>query len=114
MWPCRNPGEDARLYQAVEAASAFAIGLGINIPTGKDSLSMTQRYPDGEKVMAPGTVIITAVAEVADVKKTISPVLKPEFTSSLIYIDFSNTPFSTGGSSFGQMLGQSGTDVPGV
>jgi phosphoribosylformylglycinamidine synthase len=112
MWPCRNSGEDARLYQAVKAASAFAIALGINIPTGKDSLSMTQRYPDGEKVMAPGTVIITAVAEVADVKRAISPVLKPEFTSSLVYLDFSNAPFSTGGSSFGQMLGQSGTDTP--
>ena len=38
MWPCNNPGEDARLYEAVESCSDFAIGLGINIPTGKDSL----------------------------------------------------------------------------
>ena len=44
MWPCNNPGEDARLYQAVEACSDFAIALGINIPTGKDSLSMKQQY----------------------------------------------------------------------
>lgn len=114
MWPCKNPGEDARLYQAVEAASAFAIALGINIPTGKDSLSMTQRYPDGEKVMSPGTVIISAIAEVADIKKVISPVLQPAFTSSLVYLDFSNAPLNTGGSSFGQMLGQSGTEVPTV
>ena len=47
MWPCRNQGEDARLYEAVQAASDFAIELGINIPTGKDSLSMKQKYPDG-------------------------------------------------------------------
>ncbi len=46
MWPCKNPGEDARLYSAVKAASDFALDLGINIPTGKDSLSMTQKYSD--------------------------------------------------------------------
>ena len=39
MWPCKNEGEDARLYKAVEACSQFACDLGINIPTGKDSLS---------------------------------------------------------------------------
>ncbi|MEG2179023.1 MAG: phosphoribosylformylglycinamidine synthase, partial [Bacteroidales bacterium] len=49
MWPCKNEGEDARLYKAVEACSEFACELGINIPTGKDSLSMTQKYGD-EKV----------------------------------------------------------------
>ena len=59
MWPCKNPGEDARLYEAVKAASDFAIALGINIPTGKDSLSMTQKYRD-EVVYSPGTVIISA------------------------------------------------------
>ena len=74
MWPCKNPGEDARLYKAVEACSRFACELGINIPTGKDSLSMTQKYGD-EKVYSPGTVIISAGAEVSDVKKVVSPVL---------------------------------------
>ena len=43
MWPCRNEGEDARLYEAVKAISDFAIDLGINVPTGKDSLSMKQK-----------------------------------------------------------------------
>ena len=69
MWPCKNPGEDARLYSAVQAASDYALALGINIPTGKDSLSMTQKYRDGELVYAPGTVIITSTAEVSDVKR---------------------------------------------
>ncbi|NBC05836.1 MAG: phosphoribosylformylglycinamidine synthase, partial [Bacteroidetes bacterium] len=46
MWPCRNEGEDARLYEAVQAVSDFCIELGINVPTGKDSLSMKQKYPD--------------------------------------------------------------------
>jgi phosphoribosylformylglycinamidine synthase len=58
MWPCKNEGEDARLYQAAKAASDFAVDLGINIPTGKDSLSMTQKYDD-QVVYAPGTVIIS-------------------------------------------------------
>ncbi|NVO20015.1 MAG: phosphoribosylformylglycinamidine synthase [Bacteroidetes bacterium] len=112
MWPCKNPGEDARLYKAVEAASSFAIGLGVNIPTGKDSLSMTQKYPDGETVLAPGTVIITAVGEVSDIKACVSPVLKPEFTSSLLYIDFSRSELKLGGSSFAQSLNFLGTEVP--
>lgn len=45
MWACRNAGEDAALYQAVKATSDFCIDLGINIPTGKDSLSMKQNMP---------------------------------------------------------------------
>lgn len=112
MWPCRNPGEDARLYSAVKAASDFAIALGINIPTGKDSLSMTQKYPDGEKVLSPGTVIISAVAEVSDIRRTIKPVIQPEFTSTLIYLDFSGAPLKTGGSSLAQVLGALGDEAP--
>ena len=61
MWPCKNEGEDARLYEAVKAVSDFAIQLGLNIPTGKDSLSMKQKYPN-EDVISPGTVIISAAA----------------------------------------------------
>jgi phosphoribosylformylglycinamidine synthase len=112
MWPCRNEGEDARLYKAVKAVSDFAIELGINIPTGKDSLSMTQKYPSGETVLAPGTVIISTVGEVTDIRKVISPVLKESFTSSLIYIDFSKSAFNLGGSSFAQALNKLGGDTP--
>src|SRR5690606_22477879 len=85
MWPAKNKGEDARLYQAVEAVSEFACALGINIPTGKDSLSMKQKYPDGKEVFSPGTVIISAGAEVDDIKKVISPVLIEEKNTSLLY-----------------------------
>ena len=74
MWPCKNPGEDSRLYSAVKAASDFAIALGINIPTGKDSLSMTQKYND-EVVLSPGTVIISAAAEVDNIRKIVEPVI---------------------------------------
>ena len=113
MWPCKNEGEDARLYKAVEAASDFAIELGINIPTGKDSLSMTQKYRDGELVYAPGTVIITSVAEVSDVKQTISPALK-HTRSEIVYVDLSNSEFALGGSSFAQIVGKIGNNTPTV
>jgi len=111
MWPCRNEGEDARLYKAVKAISDFAIQLGVNIPTGKDSLSMTQKYPGGKTVMSPGSVIISTVGEVTDIRKVVSPVLKESFTSSLIYIDFTNTAFNLGGSSFAQSLNKLGGDT---
>lgn len=112
MWPCRNAGEDAALYSAVKACSDFACALGINIPTGKDSLSMTQKYGD-DKVLAPGTVIISAAAEVTDVKKTVSPVLQPK-KSTLYYIDFSGSKLALGGSALSQTLGRVGSEVPTV
>ncbi|MDR2232851.1 MAG: phosphoribosylformylglycinamidine synthase [Tannerella sp.] len=114
QWPCRNPGEDARLYSAVEAASRFAIELGINIPTGKDSLSMTQKYPDGDKVLSPGAVIISTVAQTGDVRKTVKPVLVNDAASQLIYVDLSSVPFGLGGSSFAQVLGKMGDAVPDI
>ena len=113
MWPCKNEGEDARLYAAVQAASDYALALGINIPTGKDSLSMTQKYQDGEQVYAPGTVIITSVGEVSDVKKVVSPALKHR-RSQMIYVDMSRDGFRLGGSSFAQVVGSVGMDVPTV
>jgi phosphoribosylformylglycinamidine synthase len=113
MWPCRNAGEDARLYKAVEACSDFACALGINIPTGKDSLSMTQKYGD-EKVISPGTVIISAGAEVSDVKKIVSPVLVNDKSTALYYVDFSFDTFKLGGSAFAQALSKMGNEVPTV
>ena len=113
MWPCRNPGEDARLYHAVEAASDFACALGINIPTGKDSLSMTQKYGE-EKVLAPGTVIISAAAEVSDIHRIISPVLSNDPATAVYYVDFSGCELRLGGSAFAQSLGSVGSEVPDV
>jgi phosphoribosylformylglycinamidine synthase len=113
MWPCRNPGEDARLYSAVKAAADFATALGINIPTGKDSLSMTQKYSD-QVVFSPGTVIISASGEISDIRKIVEPVIVNEPYTSLIYIDMSRDDFKTGGSSFAQILNRVGDDVPTV
>ncbi len=114
MWPCRNKGEDARLYEGVKAASDFAISLGINIPTGKDSLSMTQKYGDGDVVYAPGTVIISAAGEVTDIRKIVEPVIKHNYNSKIIYIDLSNDKFNLGGSSFSQVNRNVGKSCPTV
>ena len=114
MWPCNNPGEDAALYKAVEACSDFVCRLGINIPTGKDSLSMTQKYPDGNKVYAPGTVIISAAGEVSDIRKPVSPVIVNKSISTLYYIDFSADRLRLGGSALAQSMGKIDSDVPAV
>lgn len=111
MWPCRNEGEDAALYSAVKACSDFAVGLGINIPTGKDSLSMTQKYGN-KKILSPGTVIISAAGEVSDVKKVVSPVVKNKKGTTLYYIDFANSPLELGGSALAQSLNKLGNATP--
>ena len=115
MWPCRaQKGEDARLYAAVEALSDFCCSLHINVPTGKDSLSLTQKYPNGEKIISPGTVIVSAGGKVKDVRNVVSPVLVNSKNSSLYYIDFSFDDQRLGGSAFAQSLGKVGSDVPTV
>ncbi|MDR1792611.1 MAG: phosphoribosylformylglycinamidine synthase [Bacteroidales bacterium] len=112
MWACNNEGESARLYEAVKAASEFAIQLGINIPTGKDSLSMTQKYPDGQKVLSPGTLIVSAVAEVANIRKTVSPVLQLKHYTKILYIDLSCDNFHLGGSAYAQTISMLGDVAP--
>ncbi|HOK98688.1 MAG TPA: phosphoribosylformylglycinamidine synthase [Bacteroidales bacterium] len=114
MWPARQNGEDARLYRAVEAASNFALQLGINIPTGKDSLSMTQKYPDGKMVYAPGTLIVSAAGEVYNIRKVVTPAVLPDADSILIYVDMSLAPLSLGGSALGQVLNKIGGKTPTV
>lgn len=110
MWACKNEGEDARLYEAVKACSDFAIELGINIPTGKDSLSMKQKYPNDE-VIAPGTVIISAAGNCSNITKVVEPVLKRN-GGNIYYINLSQDSFKLGGSSFAQILNKIGSEVP--
>ena len=115
MWPCRSQeGEDARLYTAVKALSDFCCELQINVPTGKDSLSMTQKYPNGEKIISPGTVIVSAGGEVSDIKKVVSPVMVNDEKSTFYHIDFSFDELRLGGSAFAQSLNKVGDDVPTV
>lgn len=110
MWACKNAGEDARLYEAVKGCSDFAIELGINIPTGKDSLSMKQKYPNDE-VIAPGTVIISAGGNCSDITKVVEPVLKRN-GGNIYYLNLSQDSFKLGGSSFAQILNKVGKEIP--
>jgi len=112
MWPCKNEGEDARLYEAVEAISNFSIKLGINVPTGKDSLSMKQKYPN-EEVISPGTVIISAAGNCNQISKVVEPVLKNNNTL-IYYINISQDSYKLGGSSFNQVLNTIGNEAPDV
>jgi len=116
MWPANNKGEDARLYAAVKEVSDFSIALGINVPTGKDSLSMKQKYKDDE-VISPGTVIISAAGNCKDVKKVVEPVFRKiqgDGKGSIYYINISQDKFKLGGSSFNQILSAIGNDAPSV
>ncbi|GGD85574.1 phosphoribosylformylglycinamidine synthase [Planktosalinus lacus] len=112
MWPCNNPGEDARLYAAVEAVSQFSIALGINVPTGKDSLSMKQKYPDGD-VISPGTVIISATGNCDAITQVVEPVLQKN-KGSIYYLNLSKDTLKLGGSSFAQILNEIGDEAPSV
>ncbi|MCB0641444.1 MAG: phosphoribosylformylglycinamidine synthase subunit PurQ, partial [Phaeodactylibacter sp.] len=112
MWPCRNEGEDARLYQAVQALSDFCIELGINVPTGKDSLSMKQKYPNDE-VIAPGTVIVSSVGVCDNINQIVEPVLQKD-GGPIFYLNLSQDTFKLGGSSFAQVrnkVGSSSADI---
>jgi phosphoribosylformylglycinamidine synthase len=112
MWACKNEGEDARLYEAVKACSDFAIDLGINIPTGKDSLSMKQKYKNDE-VIAPGTVIISAAGNCDDVTNVVEPVLQKN-GGAIYYINLSGDSYQLGGSSFAQILNKIGDKTPDI
>ncbi len=114
MWPAKQEGETARLYSAVKALSDYCVALGVNVPTGKDSLSMTQKYPDGGKVVAPGTVIVSAAGEVSNIRQTVRPVMLTDVDTELLYVDFSGDGFKLGGSSFAQATGYVGQETPDV
>ena len=112
MWPANNDSENHRLYQAVKACSEFSIDLGINIPTGKDSMSMKQKYADKD-VLSPGTVIISAVGHTEEINKIIQPYLHGE--GGYIYkIDFSSDKYSLGGSALYQSQNKIGKHAPDI
>jgi phosphoribosylformylglycinamidine synthase len=113
MWPAKNSGENARIYNAVKASSDFACELGINIPTGKDSMSMTQKYKD-DVVYAPGTVIISASGEVSDCRKVVEPILVNDESKEILFVDFSFCERALGGSAFAQSINKLGKIAPTV
>jgi phosphoribosylformylglycinamidine synthase len=113
MWPAGTEVENAKLYNAVQAASEFAQALNISIPTGKDSLSMTMCYEDGLTVKSPGTVVITASALCDDITLYCTPDLKNIPESELYFIEFQNQiEYPLGASSFLQSIGKFSASVP--
>ncbi len=113
MWSAKDEVENARLYNAVQAVSEFAIDLGINIPTGKDSLSMKQKYPDKE-VMAPGTVIISATAHCNDITRVVEPAFQNIDKTQIYYINLGKDNYKLGGSSFAQIRNSIGKEIPDI
>ena len=124
MAACGSPGEDAKLYDSVQAIGMdLCPALGISIPVGKDSLSMASAWQEGgqaKKVVSPVSLIISAFAAVQDVRKTSTPLLQLQDESGaaleteLILIDLGRGKNRMAGSILAQVLNQSGKSAPNV
>ncbi len=117
MAACGEPGEDAKLYQAVKAVGMeLCPALGISIPVGKDSLSMRSQWKDDsgdQKVVSPVSLIISAFASVKDVRGTLTPQLdRDEADTTLILIDLGQGSRRMAGSVLANVLDQEGSEVP--
>jgi phosphoribosylformylglycinamidine synthase len=117
MAACGEPGEDAALYATVRAVGEeLCPALGIAIPVGKDSLSMRTTWHEAgaaRSVIAPVSLIVSAFAKVGDVRRTLTPVLRPDLgPSSLWLIDLSGGHARLGGSVLAQVHGQMGAEAP--
>ncbi|HZV54536.1 MAG TPA: phosphoribosylformylglycinamidine synthase [Rhodocyclaceae bacterium] len=109
--------EDAALFDTVKTVGLeFCPQLGVSIPVGKDSLSMRTRWEEGGKqkqVIAPLSLIVTAFAPCADVRRTMTPQLRSDEKgeTELILIDLGEGRNRLGGSALAQVYGKSG-DLP--
>jgi phosphoribosylformylglycinamidine synthase len=117
MAACGEAGEDAALYETVQAVGLeLCPALGVSIPVGKDSLSMRTQWTDasGEahKVVSPVSLIVTAFVSLDDVRATLTPQLNRDVDSSLILVDLARGQQRMGGSILAQVLGQSDVAVP--
>lgn len=124
MAACGTPGQDAALYDAVQAASEFCQALDIAIPVGKDSMSMRTAWSEtaegsdevvDKEVVAPVSLIVTAFAQVEDARKTLTPQLvTDQGPTSLILIDLGEGKQRLGGSVLAHTIGQFGNEVPDI
>ena len=115
MAACGAPGEDARLFDAVKAASDFCCALGISIPVGKDSLSMKTAWKEGDdakSVTSPVSLIVSAAAPVGDAALTVTPELKREPGSVLVFVDLGFGRNRMGGSILAQVEQRFGNTAP--
>ncbi len=111
MAACGHPGEDAALFDTVKAVGMeFCPELGISIPVGKDSLSLKTAWRErgvDKAVVAPLSLVISAFAPVKDIRKTVTPDLKPcEEPTRLVLFDLSAGQNRLGGSALSQVLAQ--------
>ena len=117
MAACGVKGEDEKLYRTVQAVSEICQDLGVSIPVGKDSLSMKTVWNDkGEQksVVSPLSLIVSAFAPVADVRKTVTPDLKPIENSVLLLVDLGFGKSRMGGSALGQVWNDLGGEAPDI
>jgi phosphoribosylformylglycinamidine synthase len=118
MAACGHPGEDAALYDAVRAASELCRQLSISIPVGKDSLSMRTAWQDGSQmrqVIAPVSLVVSAAAAVADVRRSVTPQLRTDSgDTELVFIDLAAGRQRLGGSILAQVTRQIGNEAPDV
>ena len=119
MAPAGHPGEDAALYDTVRAVAIdLCPALGISIPVGKDSMSMRTAWREGDvdkAVTAPVSLIVSAFATVADVRRVLTPQLRiGDPASVLLLVDLGNGQNRLGGSALAQVYGQLGNTAPDV
>jgi phosphoribosylformylglycinamidine synthase len=112
-----HPGEDEKLYRAVQAVGMeLCPALGITIPVGKDSMSMRTTWTDGDEdkaVTSPMSLIITAFSPVLDVRKTVTPQLRTDAgETQLLLLDLGAGAKRMGGSILAQVNQQMGDTAP--
>jgi phosphoribosylformylglycinamidine synthase len=112
-----HPGEDAALFDTVKAVGLeFCPALGIGIPVGKDSLSMKTAWEEGGKrkqVTAPLSLIVSAFAACADVRRTLTPQLRSDAgDTDLLLVDLGQGKHRLGGSAFAQAYNSMGEHAP--
>ena len=117
MAACGVKGEDEKLYRTVEAVSQLCQSLGVSIPVGKDSLSMKTVWQENgaqKSVVSPLSVIISAFAPVQDVRKTVTPDIKPVADSVLLLVDLGFGKARMGGSALSQVWNDLGGESPDI
>jgi phosphoribosylformylglycinamidine synthase len=117
QWPCKQPGEDERLYKTVQATTDLCKALGLRIPVGKDSVSMTAwTNLNGEKhpIKSPGTVQMVSFAPCCDITKVVTPDIKKPGEGILVLLDLSGGNKRPGGSALAQVYEQLGDETPDV
>ena len=117
MAACGVKGEDEKLYRTVEAVSQLCQEIGVSIPVGKDSLSMKTVWQENgaqKSVMSPLSLIISAFAPVQDVRKTVTPDIKPVADSVLLLVDLGFGKARMGGSALSQVWNDLGGESPDI